>query len=330
LASIIDTYLSELRAELAAADPALVQDALYDAEEHMRSELALLEEGQADQTHDPEQAPASVIERYGTPAEVAAAYVSAEGSAAALAGPLLAGAGVTPEPPATPDGLVPTKRAHGFFNVMGDPLTWTALVYMLLSLVTGIVYFTFVVTGLSVSAGLFILIIGVPFALGFLALVRGVSLIEGRIVEGLLGVRMPRRPRLGPSEAGILQRVLFWLRDRRTWTAMLYMLLQLPLGIIYFTVSVTGLATGLACIALPVVQWATGHSYVSFGTSEYVFAWWQWPLLMVGGALLVLATLNLVRVAGRAHGAYAKAMLVRAGQRAEAAAPAFAGGEVAA
>ena len=36
----IPEYLDQLRAALAGADPALVQDALYDAEEYLRSELA--------------------------------------------------------------------------------------------------------------------------------------------------------------------------------------------------------------------------------------------------------------------------------------------------
>ena len=36
----IPEYLEQLRASLAGADPALVQDALYDAEEYLRAELA--------------------------------------------------------------------------------------------------------------------------------------------------------------------------------------------------------------------------------------------------------------------------------------------------
>jgi len=125
---------------------------------------------------------------------------------------------------------------------------------------------------------------------------------------------MPRRPRVGPSEGGIWQRVLYWLKDRRTWTAMLYMVLQLPLGIVYFTVSVTGLVTGLALMCAPFVQLFHGHRTVSINDSVYLISWWQFPLLVIGGALLTLVTLNLIRLAGRAHGAYAKAMLVRAGQ----------------
>jgi uncharacterized membrane protein len=68
----IDEYLSELRAALAGEDPALVQDALYDAEEYLRAEVAA-------SAGKPE---ADVLERiattYGTPDEIAAAYRDTE------------------------------------------------------------------------------------------------------------------------------------------------------------------------------------------------------------------------------------------------------------
>ncbi len=316
MASDVSTYIEELRAELAGADPAVIQDALYDAEEYLRSELAAPPEQTGDQVPNAAEALAAVIERYGTPREVAAAYLDTGGGSPGVAGPAITTEAAAVTAAALAAGPSPKApwRPIDFFTVMADPRTWTSFVYMLLSLATGIIYFTVVVTGISLSAGLSVLIIGVPVALLFLTLVRALSLAEGRMVEVLLGVRMPRRPRLGPSEGGLWQRVLYWLKDRRTWTTMLYMVLQLPLGITYFTVTITGLATGSAMIALPFVQLYTGHSYVEFGGgSEYLFRDWQMPLLLIGGALLTLATLNLVRLTGWAHGAYAKAMLVRAG-----------------
>ena len=36
----IDEYLKQLRAALEGQDPALIQDALYDAEEYLRAEVA--------------------------------------------------------------------------------------------------------------------------------------------------------------------------------------------------------------------------------------------------------------------------------------------------
>src|SRR5579864_6399391 len=64
----IDQYLGQLREELAGADSALIQDALYDAEEYLRAEVAA----------HPGKSESDVLEliasTYGAPEEVAAAY----------------------------------------------------------------------------------------------------------------------------------------------------------------------------------------------------------------------------------------------------------------
>ena len=72
-------------------------------------------------------------------------------------------------------------------SVLVDRTAWGALVYMLLSLATGILYFTWVVTGLALSIGLSILVIGIPVFVGFLASVRLLSRVERALVESLLG-----------------------------------------------------------------------------------------------------------------------------------------------
>src|SRR5262249_56718861 len=99
---------------------------------------------------------------------------------------------------------------------------------MLLALPTGIFYFTWAITGVSFTIGFAILIIGIPFALLFLGSIRVISWVEGRVVEALLGVRMPRR--LPSQEQGgtIWQRIKRMLADGRTWSSLFYMLLQLP------------------------------------------------------------------------------------------------------
>src|SRR5205085_1343484 len=99
--------------------------------------------------------------------------------------------------------------------------------------------FTWVVTGLSLSIGLFILIIGIPFALLFVGSIRVLAHVEGRLVEGLLGVRMPRRlPATTPQDESLLTKVKEALTDIRTWSSMFYLALMLPLGIAYFTLAV--------------------------------------------------------------------------------------------
>jgi uncharacterized membrane protein len=305
--STIDTYLAELRAQLAGADPALVQDALYDAEEYLRSEAP-----------DPADAAAvaAAIEAYGTPEEVASAYRETELTVARALGRPVPVAGSTTA--AVAASAATGKR--GFFGVLVDPSAYAALFYMFLSLMTGVVYFTLAVVGISVSLGTAILIVGIPLLLLFLAVVRAISLAEGRLVEGLLGVRMPRRPRVLPQSASgsMLDRIKSWITDARTWTTILYMVLMLPLGTLYFSLFVTLLATAAALVAAPFVQLIFHTPLFMTEDAAYRMAAWVMPLSILGGAMTFIVSMHLARVIGKAHAAFAKVMLV--GRPADAAA----------
>lgn len=287
----IGGYLAELRKALAGADPALVQDALYDAEEYLR-------DATAENGGDSAEAFDAAVAAYGTPDEVAAAYRDSELTVArALRAPV----------PSARKSANPFAR---FFGVVADPQAWGSLFYMLLALATGVVYFTIVVTGISLTLGTLVLIIGVPIALLTLAIVRAVSFAEGRIVEGLLGVRMPRRPRVVGAQGNLWDRIKSWLTDYRTWATMFYMLLQLPLGIAYFTVTVTALAMSAWFIAAPIFQLVTDYPVFQNLDYGYYIQPWGMPVMIVGGILGFILTMWLVKGIGVLHGQYAKVMLV--------------------
>jgi uncharacterized membrane protein len=287
LPATIPDYLDRLRTALAGADPALVQDALYDAEEYLRSEMA----------EHPEQSEAEVIAAvagsYGAPDEVAEIYRDTEARVQTALRP--------PEP----------KTRHSplgrFFGVIADPRTYGALFYMLLALATGIFYFTWVVTGASLSLGLAILIIGIPFVILFVGSTRVLSLVEGRIVEAMLGERMPRRPLYANHGKSWGTRIAELFTDPRTWATMLYFLLMLPLGVAYFTIVVTGLVLPLSLIAAPFAElfgW-------SVGWPDGFHPAWAGPLALVVGVLLLFVTLHVCRLIGRGHAQVAKHLLVR-------------------
>lgn len=295
----IEQYLRQLREELAGADSALIQDALYDAEEYLRAEVAA----------HPGKSEADVLEliasTYGAPEEVASAYRDTEVKLnAALA---------------TPRKL-PNSKLGAFFGVFLDPRAYTSLFFMLLCLATGIVYFVLAVTGLSLSAGLSVLIIGVPFFLAFMAVSRVVSLAEGRLIEAMTGVRMPRRPVYQGEALKFWARVGEMLKDRRTWTTIAYFLLMLPIGVLYFVIAIVGLAVSLAFIALPFAA-AIGHfsGYATDGhwaISTNVHPQWLFdaglaiPVLGLAGVLLLTSLMHLARGTGRLHALFAKSMLV--------------------
>jgi uncharacterized membrane protein len=302
----IDEYLKQLRIALAGQDPALIQDALYDAEEYLRAEVAA----------HPNKSEGDVLEliasTYGAPEEVGAAYRDTEAKVKAAL--------KTPAPRVTAHA----SAWRRFFGVYMDWRAYTSLFYMLLSLATGIVYFTFVVTGLSLSAGLAILIIGVPFFLAFIGVARVIALGEGRVLEATTGERMPRRPVHPGPAAPFMTRIVEMLKDVRTWTTLMYLLVMLPLGIIYFTLAVVGLAIGLRLTIAPLVVAGRDFGWFPPGFSAGVIQLdgrsYEAPETFIGalvclllGILVITLVMHAARAIVRGHARLAKALLVEPG-----------------
>jgi hypothetical protein len=260
----ISEYLQQLRRALDGADPAMIQDALSDTEEHLRAECA------ARPADSEEAVLAAIAGTYGAPEDVAAAYRETDRTVQAAIAPRS-----RPGHAATPRVSTPLRR---FFAVYGDFRSWTSLMFMLLSLVTGVLYFTVVVTG----------------------------------------QRMPRRP--PPVAVGSWwSRIAAMLRSARTWTTLVYQVLMLPLGVIYFTLAISLVALGLGLFVgggaellralgadLPsAIQWP-GRSGAPTGI-ESLFV--GLACLALSG-LLLTALMHLARGVGRFHGRLAKRLLV--------------------
>jgi uncharacterized membrane protein len=290
----VAAYLAALRRALKGAPAGLISDALADCEDHLNNEIA--QNPELNET----QILASVVETYGTPEEIAEEYRDMETTIS------------TPFPKAE----IPDERHFGFFNVVSDPRTYGALLYMLLSLATGIFYFTWAVTGLSLTLGFAILIIGIPFALLFIGSVRVLSYVEGRVVEALLGVRMPRRPPAEPSaDEGLWTKIKETFSDVRTWSSLFYMLLMLPLGVTYFVIAVVGLSASIGVVGGSIYGLITGESHIQIDGAPYLEHILHTApgliLLALVGAMLFFVVLHMARAIGWVHGKIAEGLLVR-------------------
>ena len=290
----IDDYLERLKSALTGADRATVQDALADAEEHLRTALdqALREDPDTTEIRALEE----IMEQYGTPEETASAYRDIEERTQP------AMSAYTPEHRST---------AGRIFGAFIDPRAYGALFYMFFAMITGIIYFTWAVSGISMSAGFIILIFGIPFFGLFLLSVQGLALVEGRIIEALLGIRMPRRPIFSRRDLGIWGKFKSLIKDRRTWLTLLYMVILMPLGIIYFTLFITLLALALYGIESPVLILWVGFPVATIHGVEFYAPGWYVPLTFMAGILVLLITLHLAKGIGHLHGKLAKSMLVK-------------------
>ncbi len=290
----IEEYLEKLKRELKGSDPALIQDALSDAEEHLRNAL----EESFDNTPgiSEEEALQPLVERYGVPSEVASAYKEIESRVR----------------PALAISETRVSRLHRakFFGVVADAEAWGAFLYFLLSGLTGCIFGLWAFMGASISFFSLILIIGLPLTGLFLLSIRGIALVEGRIVEALLGLRMPRRPLF-------LQRDLTWSQKFRalvveshTWKVLAYMILHFPVGALYFASAATLFAFSLKLFLYPLWYWVLGRPLITFSQPVYP-PLWSIPLISIAGLIMLPLILHLAKSAGKLHAKFAKFMLVQ-------------------
>ena len=168
-------------------------------------------------------------------------------------------------------------------GVFIDPRAYAALLYILFSMITGI----------------------------FLLSVQGLALVEGRIVEALLGVRMPRRPIFSRKDLPMWEKFKSLVKDRRTWLTLLYMIILMPLGIVYFTLFLTLLIFALYGLVSPLLFYYFELPFAHINGVDIFVPGWYAPLTVLAGILLLMLTLHLAKGLGHLHGRLAKAMLVK-------------------
>ena len=138
---------------------------------------------------------------------------------------------------------------------------------------------------------------------------------------------MPRRPLYSGRGRLWLERIKDMFVDPRTWGTLLYFLLMLPLGIVYFTLAVTLLSVSIALVAAPLLVW---FGNVTTDTQLGGWGWqllnidgdvigtsmhgWELPIALVAGVLLLFVTLHIARGVGVLHSQLAKRMLVKSAQ----------------
>jgi hypothetical protein len=159
-----------------------------------------------------------------------------------------------------------------------------------------------------------------------LASVRGLSLFEGKVVELLLRVRMPRRtqPVAGLEGVSFWKRIGCWLRDVRSWMSLGYLVGIFPVSTLLFTVTITLVALSAWLLAapvfyaldMPISQAAPGDgfvlwSFLGVNSNGKIFLTGARvaPVFLMGLALMT-GTLWLMRGLGFVYGRVVQAIQV--------------------
>ncbi|MFI0983886.1 sensor histidine kinase [Streptomyces exfoliatus] len=133
--------------------------------------------------------------------------------------------------------------------------TWRALLYVLIGLPLGVLWFALSVSFVSAGVGLLITFLGVPILAGALAMCRGFGAVERARARGLLGLDVrPPEPVRGRT-GGAFSWMGAMLKSGAAWRHLLYAVVHMPWAVFSFTVTVTFWATGWGLFLYPLWQW---------------------------------------------------------------------------
>ncbi|MFS0724951.1 sensor domain-containing protein [Paenibacillus sp. 1P07SE] len=200
----------------------------------------------------------------------------------------------------------------------------------------GIVTFVIAVAGVSIGVSLLVLWVGIPILVATLLTCRALMERERQLGAAWLGQQddFTGRLRAGLAPAGYTpgyprggwRELKALLGERRTYTALLYCLAQLPVGIAGFTIALAVPLAALGAALAPFSYLMNGWLPFELNSLDWIMLPWLSPLqraLAAGGAGLLLLGLQplLFRSLGRLYAGWLSASLETAPLRASAAKP---------
>ena len=188
-----------------------------------------------------------------------------------------------------------------------DPRTYGRIAYLLLALPLGIAEFAFLVTAISLGAGLAVSLIGIPILIATVYAWRFIAQLERRLIGALTGREIADPYRPAPAGASRWRRLNARLGDPATWKDLAFLLLQLPLGAVAFIVTVTVLSVGVAAVFSPFTFWAIPDG-IELGLLV-VDTLPEALVLAVLGAVVLAIGIPALGALGRLYGAYSEVLL---------------------
>jgi len=180
-------------------------------------------------------------------------------------------------------GIQSLAPKQNFLNTAWQAQSYRNILYLLLALPLGMVYFTMLVTGLALGLGLLITWIGVPILLVTFAAVWRLATFEQALTVWLLGTQIPKTTSKTTDGETLWRRFQIYLLHTGTWKSLAYLLVKLPLGVLSFSVSVTLIILAAGLVSVPFI-YAVAPSSVNLHLVSSPLL--NWEVDSLGKALL--------------------------------------------
>ena len=179
-----------------------------------------------------------------------------------------------------------------FFGVVVRPRSYRRILYLLLGLPLGTVWFSLLVTAWSLGLGLVVVaLLGIPLLWATWYVVRACANVERAVANALVDTRVPLAPFGSTSRGNVWVRLRALSSEPIRWRELGFLLLRFPLGIATFAVAVTALATPFLVAYAPFeARYADdpfGHWSGSERLQDIASSQWAWLAIPLAALLLV-------------------------------------------
>lgn len=185
-----------------------------------------------------------------------------------------------------------------------DPQTYRNLLYLLLGLPLGTIWFTMIVTVVAVGVGLIpVALVGIPVLLGSWYLIHPCAAFERWTTIRLLGQPVAPIVPIDHGHGNPWARFRHVSADAARWRELRYLLLRFPIGIATFVIAVVPPTVAASIVWTPFYlrrddhdwgTWPLSTTIENLGTNSP----WSW-LFVPTGLLFALASLHVTnRLAG--------------------------------
>ncbi len=193
-----------------------------------------------------------------------------------------------------------------FFTAPIEVRTYTNLLYLALAFPMGLLYFIFLVTGLTTGFALTIIWIGLPILAVVFASSFGMSALERRLAIHLLGAKVPpMAPQRTGAPENVWKMVQEFLANPVTWKGMGFLFVKLPLGVFTFALTISLMSLSLGLLAAPLL-YPWNDLFIGFWVVDTLG---EALLVSAFGVLFMLVSLNLFNLLAMAWRELAEAML---------------------
>ena len=210
---------------------------------------------------------------------------------------------------AYPSDRTPLGR---IFRPVVDPSTYLRAVHLIVMFPLGIAYFVYLVFGFAFGGSLIWTFPGAATLLATVFLSRYIGDIESKVVTTVTGVEIKRPPWRLEGIVGWRGRLWARLIDPTTWTGLIYLLAQFPIGIAAFVSLVVAFSVAGAFTAAPFILLFSDETLELVQSDRFTLiidtpgeALWMVPV----GLLMFLAALHFVTAFSALHATWARFML---------------------